>query len=78
MSSQKVEDAAANVEQTQDSSNMVELNEVPEIQLFLKLIIVVTSQANQNQLMPPLTPQNSMKTPVWPKRTVYNRLNMIA
>ena len=70
MLSQKVEDVDESVEQMQDSSNMVESNEVPEILLFLKLIIVVMSQAKKNLLAPPLIKLNLMKMPAWQKRIV--------
>ena len=73
MLSQKVEDADESVEQMQDSSNMVESNEVPEILLFLKLIIVVMSQAKKNLLAPPLIKLNLMKMQAWQKRIVHQK-----
>ena len=74
MLSQKVEDADESVEQMQDSSNMVESNEVPEILLFLKLIIVAMSQAKKNLLAPLLIKLNLMKMLTWLKRIVFHNL----
>ena len=75
MSSQKVEDVAESVEQMQDSSSMVESNEVPEILLFLKLIIVVMSQAKKNLLAQLLIKLNLMKMQAWQKRIVHQKKN---